>query len=97
MADPAQIRIIEFGDEYRRWATGLLEEKWGSAQVKERAADAGCRRIWLITSNDNVAALRFYQKKGIQVRRYLYKCPGRITKAETRAYAHRPGWNSTEG
>lgn len=25
---------------------------------------AGCARIWLITSNDNTAALRFYQRRG---------------------------------
>ena len=24
----------------------------------------GCKRIWLITSNDNTAALRFYQRRG---------------------------------
>jgi catechol 2,3-dioxygenase-like lactoylglutathione lyase family enzyme/GNAT superfamily N-acetyltransferase len=32
--------------------------------VKETAAGAGCRRLWLITTNDNLAALRFYQKQG---------------------------------
>ena len=39
----------------------------GSAllDVTRRAArDAGCTRLWLITSNDNLAALRFYQKRG---------------------------------
>lgn len=25
---------------------------------------AGCRRLWLITTNDNLAAVRFYQKRG---------------------------------
>jgi ribosomal protein S18 acetylase RimI-like enzyme len=25
---------------------------------------AGCRRLWLITTNDNLDALRFYQKRG---------------------------------
>ena len=32
--------------------------------VKQVAAAAGCRRVWLITTNDNLAALRFYQKRG---------------------------------
>lgn len=32
--------------------------------VKEAARDAGCRRLWLITANDNLHALRFYQKRG---------------------------------
>ena len=38
----------------------------GSALVKavgEAAASAGCRRIWLITTNDNTHALRFWQKR----------------------------------
>jgi ribosomal protein S18 acetylase RimI-like enzyme len=32
--------------------------------VREVASDAGCRRLWLITTNDNLAALGFYQKRG---------------------------------
>jgi ribosomal protein S18 acetylase RimI-like enzyme len=28
------------------------------------ARDRSCRRIWLITTNDNLNALRFYQKRG---------------------------------
>jgi len=34
------------------------------AAVKEVARRAGCRRLWLITTNDNTHALRFYQKRG---------------------------------
>lgn len=32
--------------------------------VKKAATRAGCRRLWLITTNDNVQTLRFYQKRG---------------------------------
>lgn len=32
--------------------------------VKEVAAKSGCRRLWLVTTNDNLNALRFYQKRG---------------------------------
>ena len=32
--------------------------------VREIAGDAGCRRLWLITTNDNLPALGFYQKRG---------------------------------
>lgn len=32
--------------------------------VKKVALEAGCCRIWLITTNDNLHALRFYQKRG---------------------------------
>jgi len=34
------------------------------AAVEERARRAGCTRLWLITTNDNVDALRFYQRRG---------------------------------
>lgn len=33
-------------------------------RVAEVARAAGCRRIQLVTTNDNLAALRFYQKRG---------------------------------
>jgi GNAT superfamily N-acetyltransferase len=33
----------------------------------ETARRKNCRRIWLITTNDNINALRFYQKRGFQL------------------------------
>jgi DNA-3-methyladenine glycosylase I len=33
--------------------------------VEDEARRGGCRRLWLITTNDNLAALRFYQKRGL--------------------------------
>lgn len=32
------------------------------------ARAAGCREIWLITTNDNLHALRFYQRRGFLIR-----------------------------
>jgi RimJ/RimL family protein N-acetyltransferase len=32
--------------------------------VKNVALQSGCKRLWLITTNDNMNALRFYQKRG---------------------------------
>ncbi len=32
--------------------------------VKRAAQQSQCRRLWLITTNDNLHALRFYQKRG---------------------------------
>jgi ribosomal protein S18 acetylase RimI-like enzyme len=32
--------------------------------VKQVAHDAGCKRLWLITTNDNIHAIRWYQKRG---------------------------------
>jgi GNAT superfamily N-acetyltransferase len=41
--------------------TALLDE------VARQARAAGARRIWLVTTNDNVAALRFYQRHGMDL------------------------------
>lgn len=35
--------------------------------VVEAARTAGCKRLWLVTSNDNLNALRFYQKRGLRL------------------------------
>jgi GNAT superfamily N-acetyltransferase len=42
----------------------------GSALLRaagKAARSAGCRRLWLITTNDNVAALRFYLRNGMRL------------------------------
>jgi len=38
--------------------TGLIDA------VKAVASESGCKRLWLVTTNDNMNALRFYQKRG---------------------------------
>ncbi len=35
--------------------------------VARLAAAAGCRRYWVLTTNDNVDALRFYQRRGFRL------------------------------
>jgi len=35
--------------------------------VIDIAQKAGCKRLWLITTNDNMNALRFYQKRGFEL------------------------------
>jgi ribosomal protein S18 acetylase RimI-like enzyme len=35
--------------------------------VKSAATAADCRRLWLITTNDNLHAVRFYQKRGFRL------------------------------
>ncbi len=37
------------------------------ALMPEVARKAGCTRLWLITTNDNVDAIRFYQKRGLTI------------------------------
>ena len=35
--------------------------------VSRAAVEAGCKRLWLITTNDNLTALRFWQKRGFSL------------------------------
>jgi GNAT superfamily N-acetyltransferase len=35
--------------------------------AQEKAMRENCRRVWLITTNDNLPALRFYQKRGFRI------------------------------
>ncbi|WP_051839502.1 GNAT family N-acetyltransferase [Streptomyces sp. NRRL F-5126] len=47
-----------------RWSgagTALL------AEAVRRAREAGAPRLWLVTSNDNLDALRFYQRRGLRI------------------------------
>jgi len=48
------------------------------AAALEVARTAGCQRVWLITTNDNLPALRFYQKRGF---RLLAVYPGAVDEA----------------
>ena len=50
----------------------MLEEGRGAGQallaaVRDVARAAGCRCVWLITTNDNTRALRFYQRFGFDL------------------------------
>jgi Acetyltransferase (GNAT) family len=38
-----------------------------SSRRSLRPREAGCRRVWLITTNDNLRALRFYQRRGFRL------------------------------
>jgi N-acetylglutamate synthase-like GNAT family acetyltransferase len=37
------------------------------AELEDVLRKAGCTRVWLITTNDNVDALRFYQRRGFHL------------------------------
>lgn len=55
-----QCEIVSL-DAFEKWhgiGTALLE------RAVEAARAAGCRRVWLLTTNDNVDAMRFYQRRG---------------------------------
>lgn len=36
--------------------------------VGAAAREAGCERVWLVTTNDNTRAIRFYQRRGFRLR-----------------------------
>lgn len=46
--------------------------------VQGIARDAGCRRLWVVTTNDNVEALWFYQRRGFRLARLR---PGAVDHA----------------
>ena len=35
--------------------------------IKMQATQSGCTRLWLTTTNDNIPALKFYQKQGFHI------------------------------
>lgn len=37
------------------------------AAVRNEARERGCKRLWLMTTNDNTPALRFYQKRDFEI------------------------------
>ena len=60
-ADRCDIMALVSLEENRGIGTGLL------AAVTEKARAAGCRRLRVVTTNDNQAALRLYQKRGFRL------------------------------
>src|SRR5215211_4644075 len=56
-----EIVTIDSVVEGRGVGTALLHA------VTAQARAAGCRRVWLITTNDNLNALRFYQGRGFRL------------------------------
>jgi GNAT superfamily N-acetyltransferase len=59
--DEVEVITMDALVEGRGIGTALLEA------VAERAVAEGCRRLWLVTTNDNLDALRFYQRRGLRL------------------------------
>ena len=53
-----EVVLIDSGTRVAGIGSALLET------VKHLAREAGCTRLWVITTNDNLDALRFYQRRG---------------------------------
>jgi GNAT superfamily N-acetyltransferase len=63
VVDGARCEVLTLhADERRRGVGSAL-----IAAVRDIAAEAGCTTLWLITTNDNVDALRFYQRRGFRL------------------------------
>jgi len=60
-ADGCELVSIVAVESGQGIGTVLVEE------LREEALAAGCRRIWLVTTNDNLDALRFYQRRGFRI------------------------------
>ncbi|HLJ68609.1 MAG TPA: GNAT family N-acetyltransferase [Chloroflexota bacterium] len=58
VADACEITLIDSGIPFLGIGTTLIEA------VTKAARQAGCARVWLVTTNDNLDALRFYQRRG---------------------------------
>lgn len=59
--DSCEVLTLHVEDRRQGLGTALLGE------AQRVATAAGCRRLWLITTNDNLDALRFYQRRGMRL------------------------------
>ena len=55
-----EILTLHAAAQWRGTGTALI------AAVERIARDAECARLWVLTTNDNVDALRFYQRRGFR-------------------------------
>jgi ribosomal protein S18 acetylase RimI-like enzyme len=59
--DRCEILTLHAAERWRGVGTALIDE------VERVVAEVGCHQLWLITTNDNVDALRFYQRRGFRL------------------------------
>ena len=59
--DQCELVTLDAMRKFRGIGTALVE------RVCEAARKAGCNRLWLITTNDNLDAIRFYQRRGFTI------------------------------
>lgn len=54
-----ELTLIEVMERNKGYGAALFEK------VLQAAKEAGCRRLWLVTTNNNARAQRFYEKQGM--------------------------------
>ena len=75
MRDDQRVGLVTYrldGEECELMTINSLEEGSGIGTalieaVKAAAIEEGCKRLWLITTNDNMKALKFYQRRGFHL------------------------------
>lgn len=68
--EECELAFIEALEPGRGIGTALLEAVLRAAR--------GCRRVWVVTTNDNLDSLRFYQRRGF---RLVASRPGAVDRA----------------
>ena len=56
-----EIVLLETFVQNKGIGTRIIEE------IKKIAKKKDCKKVWVITSNENINAIRFYQKRGFQL------------------------------
>ena len=56
-----EIVLLETFVQNKGIGTKIIEK------IKKIARESGCPRVWIITTNSNINALRFYQKRGFYI------------------------------
>lgn len=61
IGDQCEVVTLDAFTQFSGVGTALLEH------VRKVVTARGCKRLWLITTNDNVDAIRFYQRRGFVI------------------------------
>ena len=61
VGDQCEVVTLDALNQWQGLGTALMEK------VTEAAKERGCKRLWLITTNDNIDAIRFYQRRGLTI------------------------------
>jgi GNAT superfamily N-acetyltransferase len=59
--EQCEVLTLHATEQWHGAGTALIEA------LERLAARQGCGRLWVITTNDNVDALRFYQRRGFRL------------------------------
>jgi ribosomal protein S18 acetylase RimI-like enzyme len=59
--DSCEVLTLHSSPQWRGAGSALIRE------IERVADEHGCKRLWLVTTNDNVDALRFYQRRGFRL------------------------------